>query len=85
MRIKSHTVVCVKLLDSTFLRLRPHVAFEILSANPVLLPVSTPIVFECCYPQLIAHFSANRRALFLFIEYINLDKNGPLEHIPLLW
>jgi len=23
--------------------------------------------------------------LFLFSEYINFDKNGPLEHIPLLW
>jgi len=21
----------------------------------------------------------------LFSEYINFDKNGPLEHIPLLW
>jgi len=43
MRIKA--IVRVKLLDSTFLRLRRYVAFEILSANPVLLFVSTPIFF----------------------------------------
>ena len=50
MRIKA--IVRVKLLDSTFLRLRPYVAFEILSANPVVLFVSIPIIFQCCYPQL---------------------------------
>jgi len=44
MRIKA--ILHVKLLDSTFLRLRPHDAFEILSANPELLFVSTPIIFN---------------------------------------
>ena len=83
MRIKA--IVRVKLLDSTSLRLRPRVAFEILSANPALLFVSTPIIFECCYPQLLAHFNAIRHAFVLFSEYISFDKNGPLEHIPLLW
>jgi len=83
MRIKA--IVRVKLLDSTFLRLRRYVAFEILSANPVLLFVSTPIIFECCYPQPLAHFNANRHAFVLFNEYIHFDKNGHLERIPLLW
>jgi len=32
----------------------------------------------------LAHFNANRHA-FLFSEHINFDKNGALEHIPLLW
>ena len=33
----------------------------------------------------LAQFNANRHAFFLFSEYINIDKNGPLEHIPLHW
>jgi len=76
-------IVRVKLLDSTSLRLRPHVAFVILSANPVLLFASTPI--NVVYLQLLAHFNANIHAFVLFGEYINFDKNGPLEHISLLW
>jgi len=33
----------------------------------------------------LAHFNANRHAFFFSEQaYINFDKNGPLEHIPLL-
>ena len=60
----------------------PHVAFEILKADPVLLFVSTPMIFSV----VILNFNAMQtHAFFLFNEYIDFDKKsyGPLEHIPL--